>query len=52
MRAVLNPSPSRAATNLPVGLRTSGFAFCGAWNEWNRGNVAPLWGGAPKVKLK
>jgi arylsulfatase A-like enzyme len=23
-----------------------------AWNEWNRGNVAPLWGGGKKVELK
>jgi arylsulfatase A-like enzyme len=23
-----------------------------AWNEWNRGNVAPLWGGGKKVQLK
>ena len=23
-----------------------------AWNEWNRGNVAPLWGGGAKVKLQ
>ena len=23
-----------------------------SWNEWNRGNVAPLWGGGKKVELK
>lgn len=23
-----------------------------AWDRWNRGNVAPLWGGGPKVKLE
>ena len=23
-----------------------------AWNEWNRGNVAPLWGGGKKGKAK
>jgi arylsulfatase A-like enzyme len=23
-----------------------------AWNEWNKGNVDPLWGGGKKVKLK
>ncbi len=23
-----------------------------AWDTWNRGNVAPLWGGGKKVKLK
>lgn len=23
-----------------------------AWREWDRGNVAPLWGGGAKVKLK
>jgi arylsulfatase A-like enzyme len=23
-----------------------------AWNQWDRGNVAPLWGGGKKVKLK
>jgi arylsulfatase A-like enzyme len=23
-----------------------------AWNEWNKSNVAPLWGGGKKVKMK